>query len=904
MLRSLIAGMRALLRPAERNAQIEEELKSFFDASVEEKIRNGMSPESARRAAQVEIGSRETVRHKTWSASWESRADSFVRELRFATRQLRKSPGYAAVTMLTLALGIGANTAIFLLTYTLLLKSLPVPDPGRLVRYSFNTDTIPWMGIDYPLYEALRAHQGPTSGLFAWNDNHATLREDGRSSQVPVALATGSVFRVLELHPYLGRGFEENAGERGQPLEHEVLLSYDYWKSHFGGDPDILGRAIDLNHTEMMIVGVLPRGFEGISPENRDDVLLPLSFEKVMDGKDAMIDEAGAFWLTVMGRMKPGATLAEARAALNASSHLIVRDADPQHKVFGSTLFGSKHWWLGVISGRTGRSWLRHTYIRPLAALEALCGLMMLLCAVNVALLVLSRVSGRLHEFAVRSALGAARGRLMRQVLMESALLGAGGLLLGGWLGWELSHGLVAMITSVGEPPALDLKAGATVMLFAVGLSLGAALLAGLWPAWRASRTAPALDLKQARTQSRSDRMGRWIVPTQVALGMVLIYAAVLMTGTLRSYLKESSGFEPQGVTLAELNYQNNDAEDQGQVRKAYELAEALRHQPGVGSASLMSAPPVSDWMMTYDFFSRDARDEVHLDESIWREEVSEGYFATMGTRILDGRAFDQGDIGGDKVCVISRAAADFFFPGENPIGRFITSGDGKPPKEKGLDYRAPVTYRVIGVAENARMQSLLKPAPKALYMLYEQDGKPFVPGYLGVRASSDGLAAEAIRRTVEQILPGATAPRIYTLDRVVNDDLSQQRLLSSVSGGFALLALALVGAGLYGVLSRAVTERRREIGIRMALGAERRRIVATLAQSAAVRIGIGVAAGTALAALTGRLMRSLLYGVTAADPLVALMTLALLVVVLVTAFVVPAGRAVSIQPMEAIRDE
>lgn len=201
-------------------------------------------------------------------------------------------------------------------------------------------------------------------------------------------------------------------------------------------------------------------------------------------------------------------------------------------------------------------------------------------------------------------------------------------------------------------------------------------------------------------------------------------------------------------------------------------------------------------------------------------------------------------------------------------------------------------------------MQSMLKPAPKALYVLYEQEKKPFVPGYLAVRASSDGLAAEAIRRTVEQILPGATAPQIYTFDRALDDDLSQQRLLSSVSGGFALLALALVGAGLYGVLARSVTERRREIGIRMALGAERRRIVATLAQSAAVRIGIGVAAGTALAALAGRLMRSLLYGVTAADPLVALMTLALLVVVLVTAFVVPAGRAVSIQPMEAIRDE
>jgi hypothetical protein len=213
MLRNLIAGVRALLHPAQRNAQIEEELKSFFDASVDEKVRSGMSPERAQRAARAEIGSREMVRHKTWSAGWESCVDSFVRDLRFGARQIKRSPGFTAVTVLTLALGIGANTAIFLLTYSLLLKSLPVPEPGRLVQYSASSRDGDH-SISYPLYEALREHPGPTSGLFAWNDSDAELGESGSSSQIPVGLATGSVFRVLELHPYLGRGFEEHAGER------------------------------------------------------------------------------------------------------------------------------------------------------------------------------------------------------------------------------------------------------------------------------------------------------------------------------------------------------------------------------------------------------------------------------------------------------------------------------------------------------------------------------------------------------------------------------------------------------------------------------------------------------------------------------------------------------------------
>jgi predicted permease len=681
-LRTVASRFVAMFRRKDLDREMDEELAAHLAMAEEEHRRRGMTPEAARQAALREFGGVTQVRETMRMREGLPFLENLRRDFGYALRQMRKSPGFAAVTVLTLALGIGANTAIFLLTYSLLLKSLPVPNPGRLVRYtafSNEGDT----AISYPLYQALRDHQGPTQGLFAWDDNDAELDANGRARQISVGLATGSVFRVLELRPLLGRGFDEKAGEPGQPLEHEALVSYSYWKSHFNGDPHILGRTIELNRTEMTITGVLPRGFEGISPDQRDDLLLPLSFEMVMDGgKFAMIDQAGAFWLTVMGRLKPGATLQQARSALTATARLDFDTADPQHKVLDKGLFGGG-FQLGLVAGRTGQSWLRRTYTSPLKVLEGLCAVMMLLCAMNVALLVLARVSSRLHEFAVRSALGAARSRLMSQVLMETALMGLGGLALGGYVGWELARALVTVITKIGDQPALNLQAGSAVILFAAALGLGAALVAGLWPAWRASHTVPALDLKQARTQPRTGHLGRWLIPAQVALGVVLIYAAVLMASTLRNYLKGNSGFAPDGVTFGELNYQNADPSDQGQVRKAYAIAEALRRQPGIESAALLSLPPVRGWSMIHAYYSRGPKGEVRSSEHIWYQEGTEGYFATLGTKILEGRGFAKADIGGDKVCVISRSAANFFFPGQDPIGQFITEGNGQPPKGK-----------------------------------------------------------------------------------------------------------------------------------------------------------------------------------------------------------------------------
>jgi len=825
---------------------------------------------------------------------------TLTQDLRFALRQLRKSPGYAVVAIVTLAMGIGANTAIFLLTWSILLRSLPVPHPNQLIRYTFRKGESD-LGLSYPQYLALQKQQSVTTGLFAWQADEATITTAGQTRNIPIAMTTGSVFPVLQLRPAVGRALEVGSGEQGYGWHPEALLGYDFWRTAFHADPGVVGQSIRIDNNSIVVIGVLPRGFEGITPEKPIDVLLPLDYANILHPKDSMLYQPGAFWLTIMGRLRPGESLAQAQANLDAIRPQVTESADPSHKFLTTGFFADFQ--LGVESGRAGRSWLRWKYAKPLVALEALCGLMMLLCAVNVALVIISRVSSRLHEFAMRSALGATRKRLLSQVLTETLLIGAGGLAGGAFLGWEAARLLVRMISSPGMPETLQLKAGAIVFLFATAISLGAALLAGLWPAWRASRTAPAVDLKTTASARTAHHLGRWIIPAQVALGVVLLNAALLLAGTLSSYLHEHSGFNADQTVLTELNLANSGVFPADRYAKATEVLRQIRSTPGIHAAALMFMAPINGGFSVSGYYTRDSKGNLLSSQQVWPETATQEYFDVMGTRILRGRAFAPSDFSGDHVCVISAAAATFFFPGQSALGGSLTSGSGT-----GKD-RNPETCRVVGVAEDAHMRSLLDPAPMVVYspLRNEKDatlGETFAYTDFGVRAANPALATAAIHQAFGRVFPGAPMARTYLFSEAVRYDLSRQRLLSSVSSGFALLALALVATGLYGILSRSVTERRREIGIRMALGARRQQIVTNLARSAILRIAVGVLAGAALAAAAGRLLQSLLYGVSPGSPLLALVTLLVLLAVLTLAFIFPAGRAASVDPMEAIRDE
>lgn len=895
-MRRLFARIRNFATRRQSATRLREEMEEHVAMQIEESVRAGLGPTEARRQALVKFGAVGAVvdgYHAEAGLPW---IENLLRDVRYALRQLRKSPGYGVVAILTLALGIGANAAIFLLTWSIILKSLPVPHPEELIRYTFRKGESE-LGLSYPLYEAIKKSQGVAREVFAWTTDKGTLNRDGQTRKVRLGLATGSIFDGLELRPALGRGFEQRAGEPGAPYEPEALLAYDYWRTESHADPAIIGQSLNLNSRNVTVVGVLPQGFDGTGPDEHVDMLLPLSFAS-MQGPSSATLAAGHFWLTVMGRLCAGETVKQAQANLAAIRKQAIEEADPSHNFLSGGFFSG--YGLGVESGHSGRSWLRWKYTKPLEALEALCALMMLLCAVNLALLVVSRVSGRLREFAMRSALGASHGRLLAQVLTETLLLGICGLALGSLLGWELASALVGMISEPGEPAQLQLHAGFVVFAFTAGISIGAALLAGLWPAWRASHTAPAVDLKQTGASRTAHRLGRWIIPAQVALGMVLLNAALLLASTLLTYLRENSGFAAGNAVLAQLDLGSAGVPPNEQKTKTLDLLQQVEAAPAVQSAALMFMAPLSGGFSASDFYSYDRQGNVHVNKQIWSESVSRYYFAVMGTGIRAGRAFNAADASGDNVCILSAAAAAQFFPGESALGRSLHEGDEtKKPVANG-------DCRVIGIAEDTRFSSLLEPAPPMAYFPIERNtnGIAFSFPTIAVRAASAQMAADTIHRMYGRVFPGAALPRTWLFRDMINYDLSRQRLLSSVSGGFALLALALVAAGLYGILVRTVTDRRREIGIRMALGARRQQVVAGLARSAALRIATGVAAGTALTAVAGRLLRSLLYGASQGSLWISAVTLGVLLAVLALAFVFPARRAASVQPMEVLREE
>jgi predicted permease len=886
-LRRLLTRAKNFAMGRRSDARLREEMEEHLAMQAEENVRAGMPADEARRQAAIKLGATGAIREKYHAEEGLPWLEKFWQDARFAVRQLRRSPGYAATAIVTLALGIGANTAIFLLTWSIVLKSLPVPHPEQLIRYTFRKGGSE-IGLSFPQYAAIKKLQGADEGMFPWADSQNTVRHDGQTETVKSALVTGSIFSVLELRPAVGRGFEADAGEPGTAYRPEAVLSYDYWRTQFRSNPGVVGHSLNVDNHDVTIIGVLPRGFDGTGPEEHVQILLPFSFEKNPY-------TGGMFRLTVMGRLRPGMTVKAAQANLTAIRNRVNEAADPTHLFLNGGFFSDYS--LGVEEGYAGRSWLRWKFEKPLLALEALCGLMMLLCAVNVALLIVSRLSGRLHEFAMRNALGASRGRLMAQVLTETLILGFFGLAGGALMGWELARVLVGMITRPGTPSVLKLDAGMVVFAFTAIISLGTALAAGMWPAWRASRTAPAKDLKQGVTGSGSHRLGKWIIPVQVALGLVLLNAALLMASTLMAYLRQNSGFNAGSTVLAELELDKAGVTVKDAAVRALGFLHQIESARGVESAALMTMAPINGGFSVGDYYTRDSAGNLHVDKQLWPESVSTGYFKMMGTRIVEGRSFTDADAQGDKICILSAQAAKFFFPGVDPLGKYLNSGDGTEKEKE--------SFRVVGVAEDARMSSLLEPAPPVAYFqIGRVGGLSFQYTTIALRAATSDLGAETLRNIYARSFQGAPPPRVWRFNDAIDYDLSRQRLLSSVSGGFALLALTLVGTGLYGILGRTITERRREIGIRMALGARRKQIVAALAKSAGLRVAIGVAAGAVLASACGRLVQSLLYGVTPGNVRVALATLALLLAVLVVAFVFPAGRAASVNPMDAIREE
>lgn len=896
-LRSLI---RNLFRRARVEQDLDEEVRSYAGLLADQGIEHGLSPEEARRRALIDLGGVEQVKERVREVRMGTRLEMLWQDLRYGARMLRKNPGFSAAAALTLALGIGANAAIFTLTYAVILKSLPVPDPGQLVRYTLSERGLSDLSISGPAYESLRKHETVNQDLLAWSNADLAVKENGGVTSVSGALMTGNGFRVLELRPYLGRVFgEADDVTGGGPNGYQALLGYEYWKRHFQQNPDIVGHPLNINGRAVTVIGVLPAGFDGlIIAGSPTDILLPLSFERVTNASDPM-RQAGSFWLTVVGRLKPGESLAAAQANLRATDAVVREEADPSH-VFLRGFFAPFKF--GVESGRGGRSFLKVDYARPLLVLEILVALLLLLCGANTALLMLARTTGRFREFAVRSALGAQRWRLFRQVLAEIGLLAACGLAIGVWLGWMAARALVAMLAQVGQAPVLDVTPRVAILAFAAAVTILSALASGLWPALRASRAAPALDLKQGEALSSSRRLGSWVVPVQVAISITLLAAASLLGSALVHLLLEHSGFRSDGLVMADVDLSAVKPTSKQTAQDAQQMLEAVEHAPGVQAASLVIMPPLHNGWSAGHYFSVGQHGAVHSDMQTWPETVSPDYFATMGTQILEGRGFAKSDESGGAICVLSVSAAKYFFPSEEPVGRFVYSG-GSDPSKDGAHLNPKDACRVIGIAEDVRFQSLREVPPRMLYSLATTDDGS--TGFtLAVRSSGTGLGAAALRNASMQVVPLAPAPTIYTFSELVTAHLQQERVLTALSACFAAIALLLTALGLYGLLARSVLLRTREIGLRLALGAPRRDALLLVVRQGMRLVLIGAAIGIAMALAVTRVLGSLLFGLHAADPVTLAGVIALLVVVALLASLVPARRATRLNPTEALRCE
>jgi len=873
-------------------------MREHLEEKIEELMEDGVSRTEAERAARREFGNVALIEEKSREVWQWPMIESLWADAKLAMRRIRRSPGISFIAILTLALGVGANTAVFTLTWAIILKGLPVPDPGQLVQYGMR-DGSSLIGLSGPEYAALRVQQKTSEDLLAWCSDQVSVRAAANIHNERIQLLSGNAFRILRLQPYLGDFFSEQQdtgpGDQGIP----AVLSYGYWQSEFHGSPEAIGRTFFVDDKAVVILGVMQPAFDGLTANFSPGVYLPLSFGNLLYGKDFQTNP-GHFSLYALGRLKPGISLANAVAEARAIEPSVRKQADPSG-IFMGQFF--KSFRLDVQSGRSGVSWVKMTYARPLLVMEMLVVFLLALCCVNTALVMLARVSGRRQEYAMRNALGAHRSSLVRQVLVETLLLIVPGLVGGVFIGWAAANALVAMLGSRGTPTQMDLHPNAFILAVNAASAMLVALGAGLWPALRASGTAPSLDLKAGSQGIASKQIGGLAVSLQVAVCLSLVTCAVLVSGILASLTGGPSGFRAEGAAMATIDLHSLKLKDAEIASLDTRLLQAVQAVPAVKGAGFVDVPPLSGSFGASRIFSIDRDHVIHSDPSIFYLTASPGYFAAAGTRVLEGDAASSPS--GVNPCVLARSSASFFFPHEDALNQLVYFSAWSKPDGSDLDMKN--ACRVTAIVEDAKFVSLRQAAPRTFYGIVRTD----VPAkeiagfnYLVVRAGSDALAVAALQRATRQVLPSTADAKIETLTELVHQDLSRERMLVSVSTVFAILALLLTALGLYGLLMRAVTLRTREIGIRVALGAQRGSILLSILRQAIAQTALGLAAGAVISLLITHAMWQLLELHSGNNFPSLLLSAAVMLVVAICAVVGPAHRAASVDPTQALRSE
>ena len=879
-------GLRALLHKRDSEQDMDDELRAYLDAAVERKMLSGMTAADAQRAARVEMGSMERVKEEIRGAGWEAAVEAVWADLRYSVRTLSKAPIFTAVVVLTLALGIGANTAIFSLFDAILLKSLPVHNPEELVQVSTDLTVFP-----NPLWEQLRDRQDVFSGLFAWQGASFNLSRGGMVQYADGLTVSGDFFRTLGLKPTAGRLLSTDDDRRGCPAR--AVLSHAFWQGHYGGAGSAIGSTISLSGHPFEVIGVAPAGFFGLNAGAKFDVSIPVCAAAVFfDGPKSRLDDRQGWWLSVVGRMKPGIGMAQLKARLAALSPQIYGAVVPQE-------FDSKHqekFRKSVLRAKPRAAGLGQ-FQQPLRILMAVVGLVLLIACANIASLSMARAAARGREMAMRQALGASRVRLMRQLIIESLLLSFAGALLGLLFARWGDAVLLRSLSTVQFTIFLDLSPDWRVLAFTAAVAAFTALLFGVAPAFRGTREPLTTAIKESSTSDRRhSRLRLWIVASQVALSLVLVVTAGLLLGTFRNLVTLDTGFDRNHVLLVNVDLASANV-PKDQYHSTFDRIESiLRAQPGVISAAQSIITPLGSTVRNAILHSDAPHAPTGADAIAWGNFVSPEYFETLRTPLLAGRNLARSDTAAaPPVAVIDQSLARRLFPGLDAVGRaFRVEGEGgklEPPIE------------VVGVVKDAKYHSLREHTfPTMFGSIWQFPDVPVDTFEIRSALPQAAMAAE-IQKAIAGVNP-AIPLEIHTLDAQVADSMTSERLLAALSAFFGGLALLLATIGLYGTLSYLVTQRRIEFGIRMALGATPQAILGLVMRDVVALLLGGIVAGIGLSLAVTRLVGAMLFGVGARDPGTMAMGGVLMAAVSLAAGALAARRATKVDPMVALRQE
>ncbi|CAN5676344.1 ABC transporter permease [soil metagenome] len=885
------------------DAQRAEELRDYLAREIDDNIARGMSPDAAAHAAHRKLGNATLIREEIYDMNTLRFMDTIGQDLRYGLRLLRRNPTFAIVAILTLALGTGANAAIFQLVNSVRLRALPVERPQELVSIGIDTSDKGRTGrfmsrrpfFSEPLLRAITSNQQGFTHLFAWGITSFNLATDGDYRPAQALYVTGAFFDGLGVRAQIGRVLSEADDKPGCGAPGAVL-THGFWQSRYAGNPSVIGQTISLDGRPFEVIGVTPSQFFGTEVGRSFDVAIPLCAEPLIRGAQSGLGKPDTWFLDMMGRLAPGWTAEKAEAQLKAVSPGIFQSTLPP-RYNPETANNYLAFKLTATPAGTGVSGLRRAYATQLWVLLGATGLVLLITCANLANLMLARATAREREVAVRLAIGASRTRLIRQMLSESLLIAGLGALGGIMLAQWLSQTLVMFLSTDSNRLFLDLSPDWRVFAFIAGIAIVACLLFGLSPALRATGT-NTVQVMQAGGRSQTDSFERFalrrgLVVVQVALSMVLIVGALLFGRSLRNLVTVDPGFLQDGIVAINVDVRRSGITEGARSQVYAQVMDRVRAVAGVEAAAAAFIVPMSGSGWNQNLLIGGVQKEGVVNMN----RIGGDYFRTMGTPLSAGRTFGPEDkLGAPDTAVVNESLARKYFGGENPIGRTFQIGSS-PGQES-------PHFQIVGLVKDTKYQELREEFTPIAYFAAAQEKEP--GPFLDLVARSHlplASVTPTLTQAIREVAPNSTVA-YETVSTYVRDSLVTERLMASLSGFFGILSMLIATIGLYGVMTYMVSRRKVEIGIRMALGADPRTVVRMVLRESGLLLAIGVVVGIALAAFASRSAASLLFGLQSWDPASFALAAAALGVVSLMAAWIPARRASRLAPTIALRED